>query len=152
MADLSLVGRCGLYCGACGIYRAYRDGGDYLKKVAESFDCARDLVRCEGCQNLDSECWGHGCRIRNCMKDKGYSFCYECQGLDSCDNYSELYEGYKELGVDIRRNLQSIKSEGPEKWIEKQDRKWQCKSCGEPISCHMEKCHHCGASLVIIPK
>ncbi|TET90115.1 MAG: DUF3795 domain-containing protein [Methanomassiliicoccales archaeon] len=110
MTDLSLVGRCGLYCGACGIYRAYRDGGEYLKKVTESFDCSPQLVRCEGCQELTSECWGNNCKIVNCLRGKGLSFCYECKDLDRCEEYSSLYEGYRELGVDLKGNLKRIES------------------------------------------
>jgi len=36
MVDRNLVGRCGLYCGACIIYRAHKDSA----KLRESF--ARD--------------------------------------------------------------------------------------------------------------
>lgn len=147
MADLSLAGRCGLYCGSCGIYRAYRDGGDYLDKVAESFNCSTDLVRCEGCQNLTPDCWGNGCKIVNCLEGKRLSFCYECKELDSCGRHFKLREGYREIGVDLKENLEKMKSDA-EKWIEEQDKKWRCKSCGKPISCHMEECHQCGARLV----
>ncbi|UCD92413.1 MAG: DUF3795 domain-containing protein [Methanobacteriota archaeon] len=152
MADLSLVGRCGLYCGACGIYRAYRDGGDYLKEVAESFDCSPQLVRCEGCQELTPECWGHNCKIVNCLRGKGFSFCHECSDLKSCPKHSKLHEGYEELGVDIKGNLERIKAGDAEGWVMEQESKWRCKSCGKPISCHMEECHQCGAKLDIIPK
>ena len=31
MVDQNLVGRCGLYCGACGIYRAFKDTSEYIK-------------------------------------------------------------------------------------------------------------------------
>ena len=35
MVNTALAGRCGIYCGACGVYRAYRDGGEYLEHVVE---------------------------------------------------------------------------------------------------------------------
>ncbi|MFQ5883725.1 MAG: DUF3795 domain-containing protein [Thermoplasmata archaeon] len=152
MADLSLVGRCGLYCGACGIYRAYRDGGEYLEKVAESFDCSPQLVRCEGCQDLTTECWGNNCKIVNCLRGKGLSFCFECEDLDACEEYSSLYEGYKELGANLKRNLERIESGDSEKWIEEEDERWRCRSCGKPVSYHMEECHQCGTRIEVVPR
>lgn len=148
MADPSLVGRCGLYCGACGIYRAYRDNGEYLERVAESFECTPDLVRCEGCQDLTEDCWGHECKVLKCLKKKGLGSCHECDGLDGCEMFLDLYDGYKEIGVDLKQNLERIKSGDTLNWLEDQEEKWRCNACGKPISCHMEECHRCGAILV----
>jgi len=148
MADLSLVGRCGLYCGACGIYRAYRDNGDYLDKVAGSFECTPELVRCEGCQDLTEDCWGNGCKLANCLRKKRLESCHECEGTEECEIFSDLYQGYKEIGVDLRQNLERIKSGDAEMWLEEQDKKWRCRTCGKPISYHMEECHQCGAILI----
>lgn len=147
MVDLSLVGRCGLYCGACGIYRAYKDDGRYLQEVAESFDCSPELVRCEGCQNLTMNCWGHDCRIVSCLKERGFLFCYECGEIDECGQYSSLQEGYKEIGVDLRQNLQRIESGDAKGWVEEENKRWRCGACQMPISYHMEECHHCGSKL-----
>jgi hypothetical protein len=36
LVNAKLVGRCGLYCGACAIYRAYKDNGEYLAKLANT--------------------------------------------------------------------------------------------------------------------
>jgi len=45
LVDFNLVGKCGLYCDACVIYRAYKDGGTYLKRVAEHFKIPPEKVR-----------------------------------------------------------------------------------------------------------
>ncbi len=148
MADLSLVGRCGLFCGTCGIYRAYKDNGAYLEKVARSFDCAPELVRCEGCQALTPDCWGNGCKIVICLRKKGLEFCYECGELDGCGKFSELSDGYMELGINLRGNMERIRTGDTERWLDEEDMRWRCGSCGEPISCHMEECNQCGAGLV----
>ncbi len=148
MADLSLVGRCGLYCGACGIYRAYRDGGTYLEKVAESFECSPDLVRCEGCHDLTDDCWGNDCRIVKCLRNKRLGSCHECEGIDGCDKFKDLYQGYLEIGVDLRKNLNRIRSGDIEAWLQEQDKRWRCETCGKKVSCHMEECHQCGAILM----
>lgn len=148
MADLSLVGRCGLFCGACGIYRAYKDNGPYLEKLAESFDCAPELVRCEGCQALTPDCWGNECKIVICLRKRELGFCYECGDLDGCQEFSQLSDGYKELGIDLKQNMDRIKTGDTVSWLEEEDMRWRCGSCGEPISCHMEVCNQCGVKLV----
>ncbi|MFA9495039.1 MAG: hypothetical protein ACERKS_03865 [Candidatus Bathyarchaeota archaeon] len=35
MADSNLISRCGIYCGACYVYRAERDVGEFLREVAQ---------------------------------------------------------------------------------------------------------------------
>ncbi|MFW6002369.1 MAG: DUF3795 domain-containing protein [archaeon] len=57
MTDKNLVGRCGLYCGACIIYRAYKDSEDLRKKIADDNDCKPEYVKCEGCQSKQDERW-----------------------------------------------------------------------------------------------
>ena len=52
--DVNLVAACGLYCGAC---RAY------LKN------------HCPGCSNNEKAKW---CKLRLCVKEKGYTTCAEC--------------------------------------------------------------------------
>lgn len=53
-ADAALIGRCGLYCGAC---RAFRDG------------------RCRGCRANESCSW---CKVGSCCDSRGLASCAEC--------------------------------------------------------------------------
>jgi hypothetical protein len=55
VADIGLVGRCGLYCGAC---RAYRRG------------------RCGGCHENQKAAW---CGVRTCCGQNGYASCADCK-------------------------------------------------------------------------
>lgn len=41
MQDEDLVGRCGLYCGVCTIYRAHKDDGEYPMRVVNYFKCPK---------------------------------------------------------------------------------------------------------------
>ena len=52
MIDSLLAGDCGLYCGACPIYRMYKDRDtEWLEQAArEVFHCQPDDIRCEGCR------------------------------------------------------------------------------------------------------
>lgn len=151
MADKNLVGRCGLYCGACGIYRAYRDDGELLTRIAGDFKCSLEKVRCEGCMALTPECWGYGCKIVRCLNSKGLQFCYECNEYEkiTCEKYNKLANSYLEVGEDIRISLTRIKRGEIEEWLSESEQKYKCPSCKNPLPVYGTggKCHHCGAVL-----
>jgi len=146
VAESDLVGRCGLYCGACSIYRAYKDDGEYLSKLAQFFKCPPEKVRCEGCQALTPECWGNDCKIVQCTNIKGFSFCYECPQFDdrSCEKYEELAKRYLEDGVDVRANLARVKSGRIEEWLRECRERFRCPHCKKPLPEGSKKCYHCG--------
>lgn len=152
MVNTNLVGRCGLFCGTCGIYRAYKDSGEYRQRLANFFKCPPEKVRCEGCQALTPECWGNDCKIVKCLNSKGFKFCYEC--LDyverTCEKFEEFSEAYlKEDGVDLRDNLARIKAGKVEEWLKESEEKFRCPHCGKPLStgAFRKKCYHCNENL-----
>jgi hypothetical protein len=152
LVNTNLVGRCGLYCGACGIYRAYKDGGEYRQRLAEFFKCPPEKVRCEGCQVLTPDCWGNDCKIVQCLNAKGFKFCYECPDYEThtCEKFEKFSEAYlKEDGVDLRANLARIKAGEVEEWLKESEEKFRCPYCGKLLSTSAlrKKCYHCGKSL-----
>ena len=151
MVNWNLVGRCGLYCGACGIYRAYKDNGEYLEKLAKHFECPPEKVRCEGCMILTSECWGYDCKIVQCLRNKGLEFCYQCSQYEdgSCEKFGKLAEGYLKDGVDLRANLERIRKSETEEWLCENEEKYKCPVCEKPLPVGLmkRKCYHCGANL-----
>ena len=151
MVDANLVGRCGLFCGACGIYRAYRDGGEYRQGVAGHFEIPPEKVRCEGCQALTPECWGSGCKIVGCLDAKGLEFCYDCEEFagQTCEKLEKLSEDSSGEGVDLRANLMRIKAGDVDRWLEESDRRFRCSRCGEPLPTQLyrKECYHCGTKL-----
>jgi hypothetical protein len=66
LVNENLVGRCGLYCGACIIYRAGKDSEKLRRTVAEKENCKPDEIRCEG--------WGKNCKIVKCLEAKRLVF------------------------------------------------------------------------------
>ena len=140
-----LVGRCGLYCGACSIYRAYKDNGEYLVRLAKRFKCPTEKVRCEGCQILTPKCWGNDCKIVQCLRNKNYEFCYECPKYEdhSCKKYEKLAKGYLEDNVDIRANLEKIKSGKVKEWLRESRKRFRCPYCKKPLPEGAKKCYHC---------
>jgi len=146
MAETQLVGRCGLYCGACTIYRAYKDNGEFQRRVAAFFKCSPEKVRCEGCQVLTPECWGKSCAIVQCTAAKGFSYCYECPQFDDvrCDKFEGLAKRYMEDNVDVRANLSRIKTGQVKEWLEESRERFKCPYCTKPLPEGSAKCYHCG--------
>lgn len=145
MTEPHLVGRCGLYCGACVIYRAYKDNGKYHAELARKIKCRPEKLRCEGCQVLTQECWGNNCEIVQCLKSKGFSFCYECPQFHdkSCGKLEKLAGRYLEVGEDIRANLARIRSGQTEAWLRENKQRFKCPYCGKPLPVGSQECYHC---------
>lgn len=149
MSDLNLVGKCGLYCGACVIYRAERDDQNWRSRIASNCGCTTEQVKCNGCGALGSECWGSGCKIVLCTKAKGYHFCYECDEYQNnvCDKFNKLFINYAEDNVDLRDNLARIQKGEVESWLEESRIRFSCKNCGNPIAAGYKQCHHCRCGI-----
>lgn len=146
---MNLAGKCGLYCGACSIYRSERDDQEWRGRIAEKANCSIEQVRCNGCGDLSSACWGNECRIVLCTRAKGVEFCFECQEYnnDSCDKFKALSMDYLEAGVNLRDNLAQIRDGRVEEFLKESQNRFTCKFCGKPVSVWNTKCHHCGVEM-----
>ena len=149
----NLVGRCGLYCGACIIYRAYKDSDHLRQKIAEREKCKPEEIRCEGCQTVltngwNSKEWGKSCRIVKCLEARGLDFCYECDTYPNCKKFREIADSCLTHGENLMENLNKIESGRVEEWLEEEDKKWRCLKCGKPISMHLTECYWCGAKNI----
>ncbi|MGE5654768.1 MAG: DUF3795 domain-containing protein [Bacillota bacterium] len=145
----SLVGKCGLYCGACTIYVAGHDSEEWRNKIARKHNCSPDQVRCNGCGDLTSACWGNGCKVVLCTRAKGYTYCHECPDYENgaCERFEALAKSYAEVGVDLRSNLHKIKSGMVEEWLAESAERFKCPTCGRSTSVWFTECHHCGSRL-----
>ena len=148
----NLVGRCGIYCGSCIIYRAYKDSEQLRQRVAERNNCEPEEIRCEGCQTVltngwNSNEWGKNCRIVKCLEARGLDFCYECDTYPNCKKFRALADHSLKYGESLAENLEKIKASEVEEWLEEEAEKWECLKCGKPISMHLTECHWCGAKI-----
>ena len=153
MVSYALVGRCGLYCGKCMVYRAYKESEKLRKLIAERANCRPDDIRCEGCQivltegwNVEGQQWGKNCKIVSCLEEKRLKFCYECDIFPDCDKFREIYDSQLRHGENLIENLKRIKANEVSEWLEEKEKKWMCEKCGKPISSY-EECHWCGEKL-----
>jgi len=117
----SQYGPCGLYCGACG---------------------AQD---CDGCRSSRTDDYVKGCRFRKCAADKHVDFCCSC-GDYPCPPLHEFMTDKWPHHWTMKPNLEFIKENGPEKWLEAQKEEWMCRSCGAEIKWYQKVCA-CGRDL-----
>jgi len=68
VADLNMVAKCGLYCGACS---------RFLKD------------KCPGCAKIEQPSW---CKVRSCTMEHGWSSCAECtlKPLEECKKFNNF--------------------------------------------------------------
>jgi hypothetical protein len=135
-----LVGYCGLYCGACGIYQGrIKEAVENLRKVigAYGFDkIAPELAKWEpsfkhysefndvmnGLVKLFGECPGcvagggdPSCVIRQCCQQKSYSTCAECVEMDTCEKLLRF--------VGSLENMNCIKALGIDKYAKEMQKR-----------------------------
>ena len=140
------AGRCGLYCGACGIYRSEREHPETQKAIADDIGCKSEQVKCNGCGDLLEDSWGFDCKIIKCQNDKGFSTCAECPDLDTgnCELLEGLASGYMKIGMDVKANLRLTKDGKTDQWVEEANRNFTCSHCNKPTMYWSVNCHHCG--------
>lgn len=99
MEELSLAGCCGIFCGLCTKYQS------------------KAPSRCIGCRLGEQHSW---CSIyRCCVVKKGFISCDECVEYP-CDRYHRRGWGTDQLTRTAVENLESIKEDGMENWLEGQ--------------------------------
>lgn len=143
-----LAAPCGLYCGNCEIFRAYKDD-DFgaLAEFGKEMSMPVDQIRCDGCRTEFNMSWCPECEIRTCCEERDVSFCFECEdfpciGLidfqDECPHHSVCMD-----------NLQRMAEVGIGPWLEEQDAKWRCPACKTKITYYTESCPNCYREISI---
>jgi hypothetical protein len=158
MNEIKLDGFCGLYCGACDIYRLSekaREAGIKAKweEMPEQFRRAikeADIV-CHGCK---SDTLFAGCRICpiiKCAKKKRMENCGLCNKYP-CFYYTMMNIVVRLRGLDKKLphtagrqpNLEFIRENGLEHFLSEQEKIWKCPQCGARLSWYLERCPSCG--------
>jgi len=149
-----LVGVCGLYCGACGIYRATQDeNGQKLEEFAQGLSARSgktftvDDVRCDGCLvNGRLDLWCRNCRIRVCDRlQSGKVRCSDCDEFP-CSRLTDFRDDGMKHHSEITENLEQLQKTGIEDWAAYEEKRWTCPKCGTALSWYDETCPDCGES------
>jgi hypothetical protein len=146
----ALIGTCGLFCGACENYLAFREGHGHLLSK-EKFDAQRrDAEYCEGCHSKKLSAHCAVCAMRLCAESRKILHCGECE-LFPCETISEfrkggdVWDGARHR-KDIFANIERLRAEGTEKWLAARAGEWRC-ACGKPFSFYETRCQDCGKEL-----
>ena len=127
MKNTNLIAPCGMNCALCIAFQ-------------------REKNKCPGCNYPDKykskSCIN--CHIKNCAKSSQKSgFCYSCKDMP-CKRLKQLDTRYKtKYNMSMIENLQTIKSQGIDKFLLLQNEKWTCKNCGSLLCVHRENCQNC---------
>ncbi len=141
----NLLAPCGLYCGVCGIFYAYKNNDSKLKeKLAKAYWTKPELIECEGCLSNKRFNFCDVCDIRKCCADKKLAGCYQCDEFpcNKIKNYPyPLATKYMINSTQVRREL------GDLEWIKWEENNWKCKKCGEINFRGAKFCHKCNEKL-----
>lgn len=100
---------------------------------------------CEGCLKSDEGKPEHcrKCKIKDCVKQKGVSYCYECNEYP-CKLIKNLEKSYNtRYGASLEENSQFVKANGLAAFMEQQKERYICPNCGGIISIHDSECSEC---------
>jgi hypothetical protein len=143
----TLLGVCGLYCGACYHYRASLPEGKHLLEEAARQGRELEGYTCRGCRSdtlyIHAGC--STCEIRACADGRGLVHCGPCTDFP-CDRIEAFQADGRVHHRDVISNLEELKAKQPEQWLAEQAQRWRCQ-CGAGFSWYEESCHACGAPL-----
>ncbi len=100
---------------------------------------------CEGCLKSDEGKPEHcrKCKIKACVKQKGLTYCYECNEYP-CKLIKNLEKSYNtRYGASLVENSRFVKANGLAVFMEQQKEKYTCPNCGGIISIHDSECSEC---------
>jgi len=71
-------------------------------------------------------------------------YCYECAAFP-CSIIQQIDKRYRaHHHTSMIENLEYIRDNGMEAFLEKEEEKWKCPECGGVICCHNGICYNCG--------
>jgi len=139
MLKEDLIAPCGMNCSLCISYQFKEK--DLNKKGFHKTYCKGCIHRGENCTHM-----GHKCE--NLRKGK-VRFCFECEAYP-CKILKFLDKRYKtKYHMSIIDNLNFIKDNGVEKFLEKEEINWKCSKCGGSICCHNGLCLNCNIDILL---
>lgn len=152
-ADPRLMAPCGLYCGTCGVYLSHRDGNTKFRDIlARLYRSAPEETKCLGCMQDDPpEClysFCSHCRIRECVRAKGYYSCHQCDDWP-CDRIESfpLPVGRRVMQRAIPRWRDLVAEHGDKEgslaWARGEGERYHCPDCGHPLFRGATRCRGC---------
>lgn len=125
-----LVAPCGNNCATCVAFFGYTMSGAKRKHT-----CPGCRSRNRGCAFLKQHC-------ELIAKDQ-VRFCFECSDYP-CTHLQKLDDRYtKKYNMSVIENLNFIKNQGMQKFLNSQKKKYRCPKCGATLCVHTNRCYSC---------
>jgi hypothetical protein len=147
--DWKLVGICGIYCGTCPSYLAQQQNDiAELEKRARERNFTIEEARCNGCHSdkVMPTCVECKPGFRKCASEHGVTWCFECSAFP-CQRLEDFKHVHIENGIShhehLIEELQYIKDNGMDAWLEKMDREGRCPQCGKLLYWFVRGCPDC---------
>jgi hypothetical protein len=141
--DKQLSAVCGLFCPACTIYIATKEGPQRLKKLAELSNLSVEDMKCYGCRSEKRIPYCEKCKMAKCTAEKGIDFCGECKEYP-CEEL-EKFQSALPHRIELWESQERIKEVGYEKWFEEMVDHYSCRRCNTINSAYDIICRSCGA-------
>jgi len=157
MSEIKLDGYCGLYCGACDIYRLsekarstgvaakWQEMPERFQKIIKEAD-----VVCRGCKSGTLFAGCRACPMIKCAKKKGVENCGLCRKFP-CFYFKimDIVVRWRKLDKKLphvttrKPNLEFIRKNGLDAFLRGQERAWICPRCGGRLSWYQTQCPAC---------
>lgn len=138
MAAFVPDGYCGLYCGSCPQYLATKAGTAVELGLEACQGCKSDVVAADWCAI---------CAHKECARDKGLDFCFECTDYP-CPDLEDMRNAQEwPYHTEIYDYMATIKEQGKEAWLCQMKKRWSCPSCGTEATWWDLSCQDCGTPL-----
>lgn len=128
MSKNALIAPCGMNCGIC------------LGYLREKNRCEGCRIYCEGKPGLCRKCIIINCELLSKTDSK---FCYDCPKYP-CRRLKQLDQRYRtKYHMSMIENLETIKKIGLDNFVENENKRWICPSCGAVRCVHRDFCLYC---------
>ena len=145
----NMVGICGLYCGTCPMYLAYRENDvKQMEQVSQASGIPLEKIRCDGCHsdNLYPSCVDCRHGFRTCAVEKKVTWCFECDDFP-CQRLRDFTKVHIVDGIPhhahVIDDLQYMKEHGVEQWVKEQEKAGRCPQCGRRLYWFVRECPGC---------
>ncbi|PVX24396.1 MAG: hypothetical protein CW691_07695 [Candidatus Bathyarchaeum sp.] len=125
-----LLAPCGIYCGTCVAFFGYTMAGKKRK------------MSCNGCRTRSSNCAfiKKGCST---LAAKQLDYCFECQSFP-CEQLKTLDSRYVDkYNISLIENLKHMKAKGVPDFLETEQQRRKCPTCGGVVCIHTNNCYTC---------
>jgi hypothetical protein len=135
VSEEDLFAPCGMYCGLCSSYLAYKNNVPKRRGV---------ILHCVGCRPRDKQC---AFLKKRChfIENNQLKYCSDCKDFP-CKNHNHIEARYNtafKYAYSFQHALQDIREHGYQYVIDSLKKKHGCPKCGDILCIHNGLCYNC---------